>query len=523
MGTSRSHDAAPTITAQPPSPPSSSMRSGVGSLPAQNPYDGASTSPGRRPSLSSSDGRDMEGWWSASGFHDDPSTSRARTPSPSSSNWHGGVGSWATWQPHDNAPTSTRPPSLPPPNRRGSAGSWASWQPRNSPPSSPSLPPSPSSLNMHGSTESPVVQRLDESATSPPAQPPSPSPSSSSSSSSSAEYGFVLAARLEPFAPPMQASTSLLTPITAESEPAQNTSTVSLPVVVVQRRDGSASWSRLNSSRASSPTSLVPAVPSAPRSSPPVTPPPERSRSPSPPNLGRPPWSPTSLPTVARQGLGLYIPRQSHSGSLSLSTPGTRFHTPVDESAEPRVGTQAYPSNPAPPASAPASIHTSAPVPASTTAIAPIPPSRWTDGQEHHAARILPSAEGPLLRASEPGGDVAVGNGDTGREGGVEFGSAVETNTRSRNASGGSNDGGGESVSRSADELQQDSGTTSVQIDKPPPSPHVSRNSDTDIVALNQRPLHVIQNFDTDTSAGAHSPKRGPDMDTPSLSSTGSM
>ncbi|KAH9072405.1 hypothetical protein EDB83DRAFT_224534 [Lactarius deliciosus] len=437
---SRSRDAAPTIIAQPPSPSSSSRRGSVRSLPAQKPHDGASTSPSQR----SSDERDREGWWTASGFHDDPPTSRAWTPSPSSSNRRGRVASWTTWQPHENAPISTQPPpppppnwrgsegswaswrswkphdnaptpmrplSPPPPNRRGSAGSWASWKswkPHDNVPTPPSLSPSPSSPHMHDSAGSLVAQRLDESAATPPAQPPSPS-SSSSSSSRSAEYGFVSAARLEPFAPPMQASTSLQTAITAESEPAQDTSTGSLPVVVVQRRDGSGSWSRLNSSRASSQKSLVPAVPPGPRTSPPATLPPERSRSASPPNLGRPSWSPTPLPTIAGQGLGLYIPQQSHSGSLSLSTPGTRFHTPMDdsESAEPGVEAQAYPSNPAPPAPAPApaSIHTSAPVPASTTATAPMPPSRWTEGQEHHAERILPSAEGPLSRASEPGDD----------------------------------------------------------------------------------------------------------------------
>ncbi|KAH8979107.1 hypothetical protein EDB86DRAFT_3089460 [Lactarius hatsudake] len=396
------------------------------------------------------------------------------TPSPSSSNRRGRVASWTTWQPHENAPTPTQPPSPPPPNRRGSAGSWASWKSwksHDNVPTPPSLSPSPSSPHMHDNAGSLVAQRLDESAATPPAQPPSPS-SSSSPSNSSAESGFVLAARLEPFAPPMQASTSLQTAITAESEPAQDTSTVSLPVVVVQRRDGSGSWSHLDSSRASSSKSLVPAEPLTPRSSPPATPPPERSRSPSP--SRRPSWSPTPLPTIAGQGLGLYIPRQSHSGSLSLSTPGTRFHTPVDESAEPGIGTQAYPSNPAPPASPPASIHAS--TSASASATGPIPPEPL-DG--------WPGApcESPI-------------------RGGSTF--------------------NGESVSRSADELQRDSGTASVQNDKSPPSPHVSPNSDTDIVASSQRPLHVIQNFDSDTSADAHSSKRGPDTDTPSPSSTGS-
>ncbi|KAH9052593.1 hypothetical protein EDB87DRAFT_426323 [Lactarius vividus] len=387
---STSRDVAPTITAQPPSLSSSSRHGSVDSLPAQKPHDGASLSPSQR----SSDGRDREGWWTASGFHDDPSTSHAWTPSPSSSNRRGRVASWTTWQPHenaptstqppsppppnrrgsegswpswkswkthDNAPTSTQPPSPPPPNRRGSAGSWASWKswkPHDNVPTPPSPSPYPSSPHTRGSAGSLVAQRPNESTATPPVQPLSPV-SSSSSSGSSAEYGFVLAARLEPFAPPMQASTSLQTAITAESEPAQDASTVSLPVVVVQRRDGSGSWSRLNSSRTSSRKSLVPAVPPAPRSSPPATPPPERSRSPSPPNLGRGSWSPRPLPAIAGQGLGLYIPRQSHSGSLSLSTPDTRFHTPVDESAEPGVGTQVYPSNPALPASAPASIPTS--------------------------------------------------------------------------------------------------------------------------------------------------------------------
>ena len=104
---------------------------------------------------------------------------------------------------------------------------------------------------------------------------------------------FVLATRLEPFAPPMQASASLQTAITAETEPDQGGDF--LPVVVVQRREVSGSQSRLHSSRAPSPKSLAPATPPATQ-------------------LPLPPPPPFPLPACSRTGhpskLEVYICRR---------------------------------------------------------------------------------------------------------------------------------------------------------------------------------------------------------------------
>ena len=103
-----------------------------------------------------------------------------------------------------------------------------------------------------------------------------------------------LATRLEPFAPPMQASASLQTAVTAKTEPDQDGS--SLLVVVVDRRVGSGtdSRTRLQSSCAPASKWQAPATPSASRRSdgllgrdprPPVPPP-----SPTPPPAPRGPF-----------------------------------------------------------------------------------------------------------------------------------------------------------------------------------------------------------------------------------------
>ncbi|KAF8262005.1 hypothetical protein EI94DRAFT_741613 [Lactarius quietus] len=303
--TRRFYERSPAPAVRPPSPPSSSKRGSVTSLLAQKSHDGALAAPTQPPSPSSSNRRGREGWWTARGSHDDLPTSHARPPlSPSS------------------------------PSGRSRAESRAPWLPYGSAPASPTQPPSPTSLSWPiGSEYWPAF----------PPSPPLPSPSSSSASSNSAsENGFVLAARLEPFAPPMQASASLQTAITAETDSAQDGN--SLPVVVVQRREdsGSGSWSRMHSSRGPSPKSLAPATPPPPRGlfghrTPPYTTPPppphslfglpsattlpERSRSSAPTNSRRP--SPP-LPAIAGDGLGLYIPQQSYSGPRSLSAPGKR-------------------------------------------------------------------------------------------------------------------------------------------------------------------------------------------------------
>jgi hypothetical protein len=332
----------------------------------------------------------------------------------------------------------------------------------------------------------------------------------------------------------MQANASLRTAITAETEPDQDGG--SLPVVVVERRSASGSGSYMPSSRAPSPKSLVPATSPAPRESlfgprsprhplsttPPLAPrvslfgprssrssrsptpvtmpPPERSRS--------PPPSRHQIPVAAGHGLGLglYIPQQSHSGPLSVSAPGTRFHTPVDEPAE------ACPLDPAVPAPAAlASDLTSASAVApSSRLISMSSRSRSPGDQEHLRAGQFVPPSGPLLRASESGDDAAVGNGDAGGGGGAEDEHKL--------------------VSKNEDELvQQDSGKRAdVQIDKPPSPPHESQNPDTNIVARasspNQQPLLVIQNVDADASANApQTPKRGPDTDAPLLSHTAAL
>lgn len=186
--------------------------------------------------------------------------------------------------------------------------------------------------------------------------------------------------------------------------------------------------------------------------------------------------------------------------------------------------------NPVAPAAVPASTTTPA-SPATLSGPVLMPPrSHWADGQEHHAEQILLSAAGPLSMAPESGDDEVVGNGDTGAvklgnvaevDGAVEAASG-KADSRSSSASGGSNDGNGKSkrMSQSADGLQQDRQLADVQIDKPPSSPHESRNPNTNIVARlstpNQRPHLVIQNVDTDAGANAHSLKQEPDTDTPS-------
>ena len=133
---------------------------------------------------------------------------------------------------------------------------------------------------------------------------------------------------------------------------------------------------------------------------------------------------------------------------------------------------------------------------------------------------------------------VAAGNGDAGGGVGVELGSRTEvdgvlesangkSDSRGRSASEGSNDDSGKSkrARRSADEVRaQNGGPAVVQIDSPPPSPRESQNPDADIVASqDRRPLQVIQNVDVEASADAHSPKREPDTDTPSLSPIGAV
>jgi hypothetical protein len=565
----RSHDEAPTSAVRTPSPSSSGRGGSVRSSPAQRVHVVASTSPAQPSSPSSSIRRGREGWWTARGSHDDLPT---RPPSPSGRARRAGV--WVSWTDSDRAPvshswgpslhgpgsagswgtrerTSTPPvqPSSPsssirrgregwwtargshddpltrPPSSSGRdnrAGIWVSWPVPSSAPVSPSLGSSLHEIDSAGSW------RPRERTSTPPVQ-TSPLVSSSSSSSvsaaSSPEHGFVVAAQLEPFAPPMQASTSLLTAITAETDPGQQDhrdGSSSLPVVVVQKRDGSASgsgsWrSRVHSSRASSPKSLAsrglgPPSPRRPfgsqssRSPPPA---PERSRS-------SPERPRTPLPTVPGRGLGLYIPQQSHSDSLSLSAsaPGTQFHTPVEDGVGQGVGTQAYLLNPAPAlASTPAS--------ASSGRFASMSPrSRSADDLEHRAERILPSVAGPPSMPSESGDDVAVGNGDVGGgeidlgsraedDGAVEFASG-KVDSRSRSASVRSNDGGSKRTSRSVGELHQDSGLADVHIDSPPPSPHESRNPDTMAVVLrpstpDKRPLLVFQDVDTNASTDAYS------------------
>ena len=408
-------DVVPTSVAQPPSPSSSGKRSDVRSSPDKKPYVVIPVSPTQSPSPSSSIWRGREGWWTARGSHDDP---------------------------------LSRPPSSF--SRRSQAGSWAPWQSvSGGTPASPTRQPSPKML---GSAASP-----------PPAQSRSPSVSSSSSSAasptSSAEHGFVVATRLEPFAPPMQASASLLTAITAETDPGQQDH--SLPVVVVQKRDGSRTSSSISLAERS--TSLFSSQSSR-------SPPPEHSPG---------------------HGLGLYIPQQSHSGSLSLSlsAPGTRFHTPVDEPGL-GVGTQAEPhlSNYIAPPSAPASVSASAPLVAPSASVSPRPRS-----VEHRAEGILPSEAGPpSIASSESEDDALVGNDDAGGGGGAEvYVAGGKVNSRSRSASVGSNIGERSAVDGPAD----------VQIDKPPTTPHERPSTP------NQR-LLVVQNIDTDAGADVHSTER---------------
>ena len=421
--TERPRDVVPTSVAQPPSPSSSGKRSDVRSSPDKKPYVVIRTSPAQSPSPSSSIRRGREGWWTARGSHDDP---LSRPPSSSS--------------------------------RRSRVGSWAPRQSvSGSTPVSPTRQPSP---KLPGS-----------GASRPPSQPRSPSASSSSSSAastSSAEHGFVVATRLKPFAPPMQASASLLTAITAaETDPGQQDH--SLPVVVVQKRD---------SSRASSSISLAERSASLFGSQSSRSPPPEQSP-------GR--------------GLGLYIPQQSHSGSLSLSlsAPGTRFHTPVDEPGL-GVGTQVEPHllNSVAPASAPTYVSASASVAAPSASVSPRPRS-----VDHHAERILPSKAGPASTASsESEDDALVGNGDAGGGGGAEVDVAGgKVNSRSRSASVGSNIGERSAVDGPAD----------VQIDRPLATPHERPSTP------NQRLLLVV---DTDAGADVNSAEREQDTDTSSSS-----
>jgi hypothetical protein len=557
----RSHDEAPTSAVRTPSPSSSGRGGSVRSSPAQRVHVVASTSLAQPSSPSPSIRRGREGWWTAWESHDDPPTrppsssgraSRAPWPVASplwESAFHrpGSAGSWQSRERTSTPPVQPSPslssirrdregwwtargshddPSTRPPSSSGRANRAGMWVSRPVPGNAP-VSPSWGGPSLHG-PRSAGSWRPRERTSTPPVQPPSPSASSASSSSvsaaSSPEHGFVVAARLEPFAPPMQASTSLLTAITTETDPGQQDhrdGSSSLPVVVVQKRDGSASgsgsWrSRVHSSRASSPKSLAsrglgPPSPRRPfgsqssRSPPPA---PERSRS-------SPERPRTPLPTVPGRGLGLYIPQQSHSDSLSLSAsvPGTQFHTPVEDGVGQGVGTQAYLLNPAPaPASTPAS--------ASSGRFASVSPrTRSADDLEHRAERILPSAAGPPSTPSESG-DVAVGNGNVGGgeielggraedDGAVEFASG-KVDSRSRSASVRSNDGGSKRTSRSVGELHQDSGLADVHIDSPPPSPHESRNPDTMAVVLrpstpDKRPLLVFQDVDTNASTDAYS------------------
>ncbi|KAI0306109.1 hypothetical protein B0F90DRAFT_964005 [Multifurca ochricompacta] len=143
----------------------------------------------------------------------------------------------------------------------------------------------------------------------------------SASASDSLEYESASSVKLGRFAPPMQASTSLQTAITAETEPPQDTKAASLPLVMVQQGEGSRG-SRSPRSGSPSPSTTSPTFP-------------QRN--------GTPPRRPShSYPpvTVEGQSLGLYT--SGDSGPIPLSAPSTRFHTPIAGNAEPSSEAQAF-------------------------------------------------------------------------------------------------------------------------------------------------------------------------------------